>query len=141
MKDIVFSIYLLWAAVYDLRTRKIPVVLCLFFGLMGGILCIKENQPGDIVPAVLPGVLSLLLTCLTCGAMGAGDGVFLLTAAVYLSKAEVWILWMGGLLCCSLGGIIFLIRKTGRKESVSEVWKQRLPFLPFLVPVWLLMHL
>lgn len=159
MKHILFTCYLLAAAGCDLRTKKIPVILCLGFGAAGAAAGLPGRTGEDVLFAVLPGLFSLLLTRLTGGEPGAGDGVFFLTAALYLSAEETWILWMGGLALLSFGGLCMIgIQKAsvcrgreksykggckcGKKEQeASGCWKQRLPFLPFLVPVWFLLCL
>lgn len=138
----IFTVYLLLTAAYDWKRQRIPAAVFVFFGFVG-VLCTDQAYGwrlyslGDRAASFFPGIISLFLTWLTRGAMGAGDGCFFLVSALYLSGRELWTLWMGGLLCCSTGGLFVIVH--GRREG-NSVKNLRLPFLPFLLPVWLLMQ-
>lgn len=140
----VFSIFLLAAAWQDLKSRRIQIWLYICFGAIG--LCVSlfpwigqgNASPGSFVwaaSAVIPGLLLLLISRVSRGGVGMGDGWFFVAAAFYLGLWKTLALLFYGLFfcsICSLGMITWgMVRGIG-------VRKRKLPFLPFLVPAWFL---
>lgn len=148
MRELVFTVYLGLAAWQDQKKRIIPVKLLIWFGALGILLDLAivlelvsaraEVTLGSAALGMLPGLFCLLLSKGTCGALGAGDGCFFLCAAFYLPWKQVWILLLGGLLCCSVGSLYVLGKGIVRGRTVRG---ESLPFLPFLLPVWFWMLL
>lgn len=81
--------------------------------------------------ALIPGVLLLILSKITNGAVGQGDGFFFLVSGMYLGFWNNIALLLFGLLFCSFWGMGMLIYGMFEKKRVKNI---RLPFLPFLVP-------
>lgn len=135
--ELVYSVFLLCSGWYDMKTKKIPVWILVFFGILGIVNMAAGRgfaAAGEIAAAFLPGISLLLLTLCTRGAAGMGDGCFFIVSAFYLGYAEIITLFIYGLLfcgTCSLGmmawGIVHGIR----------IGKMRLPLLPFIVLAWL----
>lgn len=138
MGRLFFSLFLLLAAASDLRWKQIPIWQFVLFGLCGLCVFCGEKPESYALFRLLPGLCSLLITLFGKGAVGAGDGIFFLTAACYLDTEEIWILWIGGLICSSLAGLCLIVKEQRRGRSGRTL---RLPFLPFLVPVWLFLNL
>lgn len=144
VREAIFTVCLGLAAWQDQRKQKIPVGLFLWFGVLGVLLDLTfalelvsartEVTLGSLVSGMLPGLFCLLLSKGTRGALGAGDGCFFLLAALYLPWQQVWILLLGGFLCCGVGSLYVLGKGIVRGNSVRGA---SLPFLPFLLPVWL----
>lgn len=143
MKEIIFSLFFVSAVWYDWKKQQIPIYLFAAAGICGLLLLITDPelyrgedryQAVCFLMALFPGIACLLLTFFSRGAIGAGDGCFFLVAASYLSWDKVWFLWLGGLFCCSLGSLCVI--GWGVLHGVS-VRKKRLPFLPFLLPIWI----
>ena len=138
MRAILFTVFLGLAARQDQKKRKIPVTMFLWFGLPGILVWFITAFSGTSLHAAvlgfLPGVFCLFLSYGTRGAIGAGDGCFFLAAALYLPWKQVWILLLGGFLWCSVGSLYILGKGLLQGRAVRGV---RLPFLPFLLPVWL----
>lgn len=153
MRGFVFTVFLFFSAGCDWRTKKIPVWMFKAFGWVGMVFVFwrfweradslqREGASAaafltmlfTVGLAVFPGGLLLFLSRVAKGAIGAGDGWFFLIAALYLSGAEVWILFLGGLLCSGFGSLYVLGRELSRGRSAR---KSSLAFLPFLIPVWL----
>lgn len=148
--NILYSTFLIGAAWYDLKDRRIPVWLFYGFGILGMLGRLLTLVSGfeerlsaralgiQFLTALLPGAALLAITFCSRGEIGAGDGCFFLVSACYLDAVLLFLLLVGGLfLCtsCSLGIVVW-----GIWGHVS-VRRIRLPFLPFLVPVWLLLTL
>lgn len=141
----IFSLFLLLAAWKDFKRRRIPIWLYVFFGVIGagvklfvsarsGQFCRPNQEWVWAVAAFLPGLLLLLLTKVSRGGVGAGDGWFFVTAAFYLGLWKTLALLFYGLLFCSLCSLGMIT--WGMMKGIS-VRKKRLPFLPFLIPAWL----
>ena len=65
--ELVYSIFLLLSAWYDLRTAKIPIWLLVLFGITGalGLLTGAWQEYSGVLAAFLPGIF-LALTELSC---------------------------------------------------------------------------
>lgn len=72
------------------------------------------------------------------GAIGMGDGLFFIVSAIFLGFwTSIALLLFGLMFCsaCSLGIVCWGI------AAGVNVRKKRLPFLPFLLPAWILVRL
>lgn len=133
--ELVYSIFLLLSAWYDLRTAKIPIWLLVLFGTTGalGLLTGAWQEYSGVLAAFLPGIFLLLVTICTGGAAGAGDGCFFIVSACYLGSYGTIVLFLCGLFfcgTCSLG-----MAAWGFIHGINAR-KMRLPFLPFIIPAW-----
>ena len=97
--ELVYSIFLLLSAWYDLRTAKIPIWLLVLFGITGalGLLTGAWQEYSGVLAAFLPGIFLLLVTICTGGAAGAGDGCFFIVSACYLGSYGTIVLFLCGL--------------------------------------------
>lgn len=137
---VTYTVYALLAAWQDLRHRGVSRWVYLVFA---GIGAVQIGFRGVVsLPAagaaMLPGILLLLLTRCSRGAIGAGDGYFFLVSAFYLSMRDITLLLCFGLLLCTaccLGIVVW-----GCIAGVN-VRKKRLPFLAFVFPAWIWMAL
>ena len=140
----IFTVLLLTAAVQDLKSRKISGVLLAAGAGTGILVCAARwlgmqesvQKTSDLTLHVLrflPGAVLLFLSRVTGGNVGAGDGLFFLTAAFYMNGEKLIILLSGGLFFCSIFAAVLLL--WGKAKGV-DMRKKRLPFLPFLLPVW-----
>ena len=133
--ELVYSIFLLLSAWYDLRTAKIPIWLLVLFGITGalGLLTGAWQEYSGVLAAFLPGIFLLLVTICTGGAAGAGDGCFFIVSACYLGSYGTIVLFLCGLFfcgTCSLG-----MAAWGFIHGINA-GKMRLPCLPFIIPAW-----
>lgn len=135
--DLVYSVFLLASAWYDIRTAKIPIWLLIVFGVAGVLGMAAGMRPSGytgLAAAFLPGIFLLLVTLCTKGAAGPGDGCFFIVSACYLGASGTIILFLCALLfcgTCSLG-----MAAWGFIHGINA-GKMRLPFLPFILPAWL----
>lgn len=131
IKGLVFLL-LIWNAWQDCRKREIvPVSLCIF--LLGGILVniiYAYQTPVNIAGGLLIGVGMLLLSQLSRGAVGKGDGYLLCVAGLYLGMGETLALLLGGLLLCAVWALLLLVLKRAGKNT-------EIPFIPFLLLAYL----
>lgn len=126
------------AAVSDIKERMVSyriLAVCGFFGMVYGMVT------GMIchIQGLALGLGFLLLSRITHGAIGIGDGWFLTVSAWYLDAQEVWTLLLGGLLiswCWSVGLILCGVCRR------KQVYRAALPFLACMWPagVWILLE-
>ena len=131
-----FCCFLAAAAAQDIRRRTISGRLLLAGALLGLPWALGALTAEGILPFLagfLPGLLMLGLSGVTKGAVGTGDGLFFLAAALYLRPGEVFGLFFGGLLICGIfcGGLM-----VGRILLGYGYRNCSVPFLPFLLPVF-----
>lgn len=132
---IVFGVFLFAAAWQDGKEKSIPVWLFLLAGVSGVFLCFVRGQfgLGRALSCLIGGIL-LLLSYLTDEAIGKGDGWFFIVSGLFLSavlnlKLLIYGTFLNGIIC---GGIYLYGRLHG-----NNLKKKSVPFLPFLVPVWI----
>ena len=83
-------------AVEDIRSRCISGKLLAICGAAGMAAAWWSGLAAH-VPGLLAGLTVLAVSRLTKGAVGAGDGLFLLASACYLTAGEIWLFLLGGL--------------------------------------------
>lgn len=112
-------------AAEDIREKKISVDKLLVFALLavGYRIFMKECCCQEILGAIFPGIMLLLLSRATKESIGYGDGM----AVIVLG------LWTGGWFAFQVLGIGILL--TGIYAVWSLIRKKRgvIPFIPFLL--------
>lgn len=134
-KNIIFGLFLLAAACQDLKEKSISVLLFAVFGFAG--LCLWAVDERSLVPQLLnflPGLAVLLLSLATRGEVGMGDGFFFFISGFYLPLVMNCKLLIYGLLFSGLSCAVIYIAGLVRGKNAG---KSTVPFIPFLVPVWL----
>ena len=118
------------AAWEDARTRRLPDWLSLA-AIIPGIFHLFLTDPMDHLMAAAVGTVLLLLSYLTEGAVGEGDGLFFLITACYLNLTETAMLFLAGLgISCIWSIGILAARGWFRERSGRDS-------VPFLTCVWL----
>lgn len=139
ISHLVFGIFLLMAAWQDGKEQKISVFLFLIAGVAGGVLLLLQGQWGiNRLCSSLTGVGLLVLSRLSREAIGYGDGLFFIVSGLFLPLNVNLQMLIFGLTVSGLvsGGIIFIGIIKGRNRN-----RKTLPFIPFLIPVWIGMAL
>jgi leader peptidase (prepilin peptidase) / N-methyltransferase len=112
----------------DIRKRELSMVIVGIFAGLAIVWCavfMKAFLWQQVIGCVV-GVLLLLLSKLTKGAIGEGDGYLLMVTGLFLGLWDNIRLLMGALWSVAVIAIILLIiRKADRKKE--------LPFVPFLL--------
>ena len=105
--ELVYSIFLLLSAWYDLRTAKIPIWLLVLFGITGalGLLTGAWQEYSGSVSCLFAWDISASCDNLYRRGGRAGDGCFLLCQPVILALTELSCFSMRPFFCgtCSLG--------------------------------------
>ncbi len=118
----------------DLRRRELTVFYILLFGIVGllfhlfaPVCSIYSVLWGMVIGAVL-----ILISLVTRGSVGMGDGILLVVTGVYLGGYENLELLMTGLFLAAIWslGLLVLKKKKGKEE---------IAFVPFLLVSYLVM--
>ena len=133
---IVFGMFLLAAAWEDGRKKSISIWLLLSGGAAGIALCLLQREDCFKFTGCLVGLVLLAVSKLSKESVGTGDGCFFIISGLFLPDLSNLILFFYGL---SLSGIFCGLFFLLNRVKGIDVGKERIPFIPFLVPVWLIM--
>ena len=137
VRKYVFLMMLLAAAWQDYRTQSITNRMLLGFGCVGSILCVFGGDSWcEVLTSCCVGVALLVLSYLSGGGIGEGDGWFFVVSGIFLTWKENLLLLLTGISLCFIWSLPMAVR------SVIQRGKGRncgIPFLPFLLPagIWL----
>lgn len=140
MKEMLFLIFLAVAAWQDMRDKEIDAWLYVVFGglIWFGKLCFDGPVElwREAVNAV-PGIALVLLSRLSGGTVGEGDGWFFVVAGVALGVRNAVALFFMSLFLCCLWCAGMAVWGWRRRISVR---RKTVPFLPFVLPavLWIL---
>lgn len=135
--------FLLTAVWQDLSRRSIAVWVYAVYG--AAALLLKMLIVGSDVSlwvemgkSMAVGMGICMISRLTRGAVGEGDGWFFVVTGIYLGLWDNITLLLYGLLFCSLFSLGIIVWGVIMNVNVS---KKRLPFLPFLLApgIWMVM--
>ena len=112
--------------VTDIRKKQVPVWYLLGAGVVGAVFSfIAADVPWwSVLLGILTGGVFLLLSKLTRGAIGYGDGAMIAFLGAWLGLGTSVSALLLGLFIAALAGGICLLLKKGRRYQ--------LPFAPFL---------
>lgn len=128
--------FLLWTAVLDFRSRKLPVCMLAFLNLLAVVWQFYQlfGQKGDIrmlLGGIGVGAVFLLISRMTGEGVGYGDSWMILILGIYLGLWKLLEVLAGTCLLLAIASIICLtVRKMSRRCT--------LPFVPFLAAGYLL---
>ena len=120
------------AAYQDYKEKEIDVRIPIFSAVIGcGLhLYFGEGRIQDILPGICVGIAFILLTGISGGAIGAGDGIMLMATGTFLGFWRNISMLMTALMFTSIAALYFMVVKKKGKDY-------RLPFLPFLLVAYL----
>lgn len=123
---------LLVLSIFDLRTRKIPVLPVVFLGTAALIYRVATGAGClELIIGILPGVFLLLLAYATRESIGYGDGLVIGVLGLFCgAKQAMAVLGMAFVFSAALSILLLAARRAGRKTE--------LPFLPCLWAGYLL---
>lgn len=127
MKIILLFSYLGLAAWFDIRTKKIPILLSVVAAIVGVLvqLLYFGNNPSTLILGLLPGAVLMTVSWLSHGAIGMGDGELVGVIGLFLGIAQTATLVLGSLLLASLLSLFLLVVK-----RVSK--RYEFPFAPLV---------
>lgn len=123
-------IYMGLMSVWDWRKKSIPLPL-IVFGMVAGCLvstyqvCMRYVLWQEVLVAVVPGALLLLLAYVTREQIGYGDGLVLLVLGFLLGWRCSWFAFVTSQLLAGVCALCLLVsKKIGRKTRIA--------YIPFL---------
>ncbi len=120
-------VLLLGNSLVDIKSKKINLIFTLLLGAAGGAVRIFLTGDGiqGLLLSLLPGISLVLLTAVSQGGIGMGDGIVLAAAGMLRPWKETWeVLVLGIFLAGAYAAVLFLRRRQG---------EERFAFVPFLL--------
>lgn len=111
----------------DIRKKEVSLWTILMFAVIGVIrsACVEGINVRRLAAIGIGGMV-VVLSVLSKGEVGMGDGLLLMAMGTVLSAKQLLGTLLIGLFCCCIWGLILLfLPKTGRKTEI--------PFVPFLL--------
>lgn len=121
-------------SIEDIRKKEITISITLFSGVIGALLHLFYwNQSiYTMLMGMLPGIGILILSRLTEGRIGLGDGIVFMLTGFYLGLQDNLLLMCISFLLAGIWGVLLLL--------VGHCAKNRkIPFIPFLFVGYILM--
>lgn len=123
-------VYFLAASVYDVKNREIPlfvsaVAACLLFVIRLYLVCRGEMPLQTAFLGVGIGIVLLIVSALTKGEIGSGDGIMFIVSGLVSGFYENGVLLFVSLVfTAAAGSVLVVVKRVGRKYE--------LPFAPFV---------
>lgn len=127
IKNIILVILLSICAIEDIKEKEVSMPIVLGAGALGIIVqyCLKIESVWSILGGMSVGVTMVVLSLLTRGKIGLGDGILLMTTGIYLGLKSNFILLSVALLGVALWGVMLIALK-----KIS--FQKEIPFVPFM---------
>ena len=130
LPEIAVLAFLLLQSISDLRKKQILIWPSLLLAAAGlsRLLFLQPSEARSAAflaaaLALLPGLFLLLMSRMTRGGIGSGDGLCLLCLSAYLKLADLCLLLLGSVSLSAVYAGFLLFKKKGRNYAY--------PFLPF----------
>ena len=127
-------IFLGWMSLFDIKSRRLPV-LYIAFGFMSALAVriIFNNVPlRPYITASVIGIIFILISGFSKEKIGYGDSFMILITGMLLGIENLmFVLFSAFIMCFVTGIVIMYIRKSIRNMS--------LPFVPFLFAAFILL--
>lgn len=130
------AILLCIEGICDLKKREINLVIPAIFGVIGILMfCLSKDKNWIMfLGGAAEGLFVLVVSVITREGIGLGDALLLICTGILLGAENNLIMFLWACVFCSIiSGILILCKKAGRKT--------RIPFVPFLIPGYLVMLL
>ena len=118
------------AAYSDIRTKRVPlwtVALMACLGMVETVLVLTDGTKTlpEVMLSMAPGMLLLGLSVMSAHAVGAGDGLLLVSAGPVFGLTGIAVMLMIALCMSALVSVVLLVTKKADRKA-------RIPFVPFL---------
>lgn len=116
------------SAFIDIKTKSVSFKVLLAYGVLGvlNIFSFDKQNLFTALGGAFIGVLVLVLSKLTRGGIGMGDGLLLIVTGLFWGTWKNTELLLGSFFFAALFSIILLIAKKADR-------KKEIPFIPFLL--------
>lgn len=130
--SLLLAAYTLICGLEDLRHRKIRTDRSFLFAAIGLIFSlILRRDPAEILFALVPGLVFLILSGVSRGGIGIGDAVYLMVCAAYTNVERL--LWMivFSLFLSAVGALCMIVKGALQCRNIKN---RSLPYLTFMIP-------
>lgn len=117
----------------DIKRKEISTIVLVIFGLIGIILLFSKRNLTylSVFGGILVGIIVLILSYITRGDIGIGDGLILIVTGIFLGGYKNFELLLGALALSAIFSCLLLF--------INKNMKQEIPFIPFLLIEYLVM--
>lgn len=136
LQKVVVMVFLAIGTLSDIKYKRIPVWLIVSFGAASAVLRMSgmQQQSGmELLTGVATGVFLIVISAVTGGQIGIGDGLVFMVLGVLIGSANVTLLIIALILRAVVAGVLFVARRVKRKD--------RLPFVPFVLCAYVIQQL
>lgn len=115
------------AGIMDIKWKKVNLLVFIPF-IVAGILCnliYKVISPASILGGMAIGILILIISFVTRGKIGSGDGAILIVTGLFLGFFDNLFMLLSAAFLVAIVGAVFLLIKGVNKNY-------EIPFIPFL---------
>ncbi len=136
LQRVVVMVFLVIGSVSDIRYKRIPIWLVACFGVLAAVLKVVDllQQSGmELLSGVATGVFLIIVSVVTGGQIGIGDGLVFIVLGMYIGSDNVVLLIIALILCAVTAGVLFVAKRVKRRD--------RLPFVPFVLCAYVLQQL
>ncbi|MBQ9444303.1 MAG: prepilin peptidase [Lachnospiraceae bacterium] len=131
VRTVSFFVFLIAGTVFDIRKRRIPLILLLAagaWGILSYTICTgwTGSDLWDEIFGLLIGAVFIGISLISEGKMGMGDAIAILVGGIYLGGSGSAFAVLYSLIIAAAVSAVILVLKRGSGKS-------ELPFMPFLL--------
>ena len=136
VRFVLVFIVLVIEAVKDFRKKEvnIPVLGILVVAAMVMIFLGKDISVSNAIIGLAEGLLLILVSVMTKGQIGMGDGILLAACGLMLGGKDNLVMFFFACLSSAIVSVLIMIIKKADKKTT-------IPFVPFMIPGFLIMVL
>ncbi len=135
MRIILPGILLLYSAFTAIRSSYISGAARALFAVLGG-LCgtfTEELSVFEVLMGTVPGLVMVIISLITRGALGMGDGLLICVTGLYLGfEMNIGVLLTALFMSAAFSAVLFLKKRNLKMEY---------PFVPFLFAAYVMLVL
>ena len=129
-------IVLVIEALKDFRKKEvnIPILGIMAIAAMIMVFLGKDISVSNAIIGLAEGVLLILVSVMTKGQIGIGDGILLAACGLMLGGKDNMVMFFFACLSSAIVSVLIMIIKKADKKT-------KIPFVPFMIPGFLIMVL
>ena len=124
---------LIVCAVSDYRKKEIKLIFPVFLAIAAAAMFFlgRDIAVKSVIAGMAEGIVIIVLSQITQGRIGMGDGVLLASTGLMLGWKDNLIMFFFACLLSACVSVLILTLKKGDRET-------KIPFIPFMVPGFLI---
>lgn len=119
------------ATIFDIKSRRIPVLLLVVFAFAGTVLAVFAARYTfwELITGISVGLVMIIISLVTKGQIGFGDALLFVVSGLFSGKGNIGLLMLSLFLCAMASGALFVTGQVKRKD--------RIPFVPFVLMAYI----